>query len=117
MEKETGSTNYVKTFAGIGSSDIHIRRRIQLPLWLPVLMHYRTNIAAVVIYPGTIFRTAGFDDVKSSWLSAHLMMVSILGTAIAASTLDRVGRRRTLYWGAVGLRIGALNRAAIDHPD
>lgn len=122
MERESESTNYVKMFFGIGSGDIHIGRRIQLAFWLQVLMQYGTGIAAVVIYSGTIFRTAGFDDLKSNWLSALLMMVGILGTTIAAFTLDRVGRRRTLYWGAVTLSvvlfaIGALNRGAVDHPD
>lgn len=124
MEEEAGgsNSNYVKMFFGIGSGDIHIGRRIQLAFWLQVLMQYGTGIAAVVIYSGTIFRTAGFDDRKANWLSALLMMVGILGTAIAAFTLDRVGRRRTLYWGAVALSvvlfsIGALNRAAVDHPE
>lgn len=122
MEKESESSSYIKMFLGIGSGDIHIGRRVQLAFWLQVLMQYGTGIAAVVIYSGTIFRTAGFDDRKSNWLSALLMMVGILGTAIAAFTLDAVGRRRTLYWGAVALSvilfsIGALNRAAIDHPD
>ncbi|KAG7293620.1 hypothetical protein NEMBOFW57_003674 [Staphylotrichum longicolle] len=122
MEKEAESMNYVQMFFGIGSGDIHIGRRIQLAFWLQVLMQYGTGIAAVVIYSGTIFRTAGFDDLKSNWLSALMMMVGILGTAIAAFTLDRVGRRRTLYWGAVALgiilfMIGGLNRGAIDHPD
>lgn len=121
MEKESEDTNYFRMFFGIGSGDIHIGRRIQLAFWLQVLMQYGTGIAAVVIYSGTIFRTAGFDDLKSNWLSALLMLVGILGTAIAAFTLDRVGRRRTLYWGAVTLSvilfaIGALNRGAIDHP-
>ena len=122
MEKEAESLNYVQMFFGIGSGDIHIGRRIQLAFWLQVLMQYGTGIAAVVIYSGTIFRTAGLDDLKSNWLSALMMMVGILGTAIAAHTLDRVGRRRTLYWGAVTLgiilfMIGGLNRGAIDHPD
>lgn len=122
IEREASSTNYIKMFFGIGSGDIHIGRRIQLAFWLQVLMQYGTGIAAVVIYSGTIFRTAGFDDRKSNWLSALNMMVGILGTAIAAFTIDRVGRRRTLYWGAVTLSIilftiGGLNRAAMDHPE
>lgn len=122
MEKESPSTNYIKMFFGIGSGDIHVGRRIQLAFWLQVLMQYGTGIAAVVIYTGTIFRTAGFDDEKSNWLSALNMMVGILGTAIAAFTIDRVGRRITLYWGAVVLSIilfaiGGLNRGALDHPD
>lgn len=122
MDKDADSMNYVQMFFGIGSGDIHIGRRIQLAFWLQVLMQYGTGIAAVVIYSGTIFRTAGFDDLKSNWLSALMSMVGILGTAIAAFTLDRVGRRSTLYWGAVVLSIvlfaiGGLNRGALNHPD
>lgn len=92
-------------FLGIGSGDIHIGRRIQLAFWLQVLMQYGTGIAAVVIYSGNIYRTAGFDDFKSNWLSAVCMTCGILGTGIAALTLDRVGRRWTLYWGAVVLSV------------
>jgi len=49
------------------------------------------------------------------------MLVGILGTAIAAFTIDRVGRRRTLYWGAVSLSIvlfiiGGLFRGAVQNP-
>ncbi|KAJ9495444.1 hypothetical protein LTR99_010212 [Exophiala xenobiotica] len=122
MEEESQSTNYIKMLFGIGSGDIHLGRRIQLAFWLQVLMQYGTGIAAVVIYSGTIYKTAGFGGVKIGWLSALCMMVGILGTGIAALTLDRVGRRRTLYWGAVVLSIilfviGALYRGAIDHPD
>ncbi|KAL2005216.1 hypothetical protein VTN00DRAFT_2426 [Thermoascus crustaceus] len=122
MEQESQNTNYVKMFFGIGSGDIHLGRRIQLAFWLQVHMQYGTGIAAVVVYSGTIYRTAGFDDVKSNWLSALCMTVGILGTAIAAFTLDRVGRRRTLYWGAVVLSgilfaIGGLYRGALNNPD
>jgi MFS family permease len=49
------------------------------------------------------------------------MLVGILGTAIAAFTIDKVGRRRTLYWGAISLSIvlfiiGGLFRGAINNP-
>lgn len=49
------------------------------------------------------------------------MSVGILGTAVAALTIDRFGRRRTLYWGAISLSIvlfviGGLFRGAIEHP-
>jgi hypothetical protein len=87
MGKESENTNYLKMFFGTGSGDIHTGRRIQLAFWLQVLMQYGTGIAAAVIYSGTIFRTAGFDDLKSNWLSTLLMMVGILSTAIAAFTL------------------------------
>ncbi|KAF4547429.1 Sugar (and other) transporter-like protein 27 [Elsinoe fawcettii] len=121
MEKENQASSYIKIALGAGSGDIHLGRRVQLAFWLQVLMQYGTGIAAVVIYSGTIFRTAGFDDTKSNWLSALGMTVGILGTFIATKTLDRVGRRRTLYWGAITLSIilfiiGGLNRAATNNP-
>ncbi|KAJ5865276.1 uncharacterized protein N7529_007192 [Penicillium soppii] len=122
IEHETQSSSYFKMFLGIGSGDIHICRRIQLAFWLQVMMQYGTGIAAVVIYSGNIYRTAGFDDFKSNWLSALCMTCGILGTGVAALVLDRVGRRRTLYWGAVALGIilftlGGLNRGAVNNPD
>ena len=85
-------------------------------------MQYGTGIASVVIYSGTIFNLAGFSGHRSSLLSACLMIVGIIGTLIAAFTLDRVGRRRTLYWGAIVLSvilfiIGGLFRGALNHPD
>jgi MFS family permease len=85
-------------------------------------VQYGTGIASVVIYSGTIFGLAGFSGHRSSLLSACLMIVGIIGTLIAAFTLDRVGRRRTLYWGAVTLSIilfiiGGLFRGALNNPD
>lgn len=122
QEEEAKSLNYIKMFLGIGSGDVHLGRRIQLAFWLQVLMQYGTGIAAVVIYSGTIFRTAGFGSHESSFLSAASLTVGILGTLIAAFTLDRVGRRRTLYWGSIVLSIvlfiiGGLYRGAINHPE
>lgn len=121
LEREHGSINYIKMFFGIGSGEVHLGRRIQLAFWLQVLMQYGTGIASVVIYSGTIFATAGFNPRTSSALSACLMIVGIIGTAIAAKTLDRVGRRRTLYWGAISLSIilfiiGGLFRGSINNP-
>ena len=143
LEREHEGTNYIKMFLGVGSGEIHLGRRIQLAFWLQVLsmssslrriitvevqfqltysVQYGTGIASVVIYSGTIFGLAGFSGHRSSLLSACLMVVGIIGTLIAAFTLDRVGRRRTLYWGAITLSIilfiiGGLFRGALNNPD
>ena len=122
LEREHGNTNYVKMFFGIGSGKEHIGRRIQLAFWLQVLMQYGTGIASVVIYSGTVFETAGYTGTSQTLLSACLMIVGIIGTGVASVTLDRVGRRRTLYWGAAVLSvflfiIGGLFRGSRDHPD
>lgn len=122
MEKESPTTNYVKMFFGIGSGDVHLGRRIQLAFWLQVLMQYGTGIAAVVVYSGTLFRTAGFDNEKSNWLSALSLTMGIFGTGINAFLVDRIGRRGTIFWGSAALSvilfiIGGMQRAALDHPE
>ncbi|KAK4494847.1 hypothetical protein PRZ48_014203 [Zasmidium cellare] len=122
MEHETSSSNYFKMFFGIGSGDMNLGRRIQLAFWLQVLMQYGTGIAAVVIYSGTIFRTAGFDAEKAGWMTALSLSLGIIGTAINAALVDRLGRRITIYWGSAALSvilfiIGGMQRAAYDNPD
>lgn len=122
VEKEAPTTNYFKMFFGIGSGDVHLGRRIQLAFWLQVLMQYGTGIAAVVVYSGTLFRTAGFDDTKSNWLSALSLTMGIFGTGINALLVDRIGRRGTIFWGSAALCvilfiIGGMQRAADDYPE
>lgn len=121
MEHEAASSNYVKMFFGMGSGDVHLGRRIQLVFWLQVLMQFGTGIAAMVVYSGTLFRNAGFDEVKAGWLSALSLSVGILGTGINALLVDRIGRRWTIYWGSATLCVilflmGGLQRAALNKP-
>lgn len=120
-EQEKVSTNYIKMFFGVGSGDVHLGRRIQLVFWLQVLMQFGTGIAALVVYSGTLFRNAGFGEVKSGWLSALSLSVGILGTGINALLVDRIGRRKTIFWGSATLCvilfvIGGLQRAAFNDP-
>lgn len=84
-------------------------------------MQFGTGIAAIVVYSGTLFRNAGFDELKSAWLSPLSLTVGILGTGINAVLVDRIGRRKTIFWGSATLcvilfLIGGLQRAALDNP-
>jgi MFS family permease len=60
------------------------------------------GIAGVTVYAPTIFRIAGFDSEKSQWISGLNNIFYMFATLICVFTLDRIGRRWTLYWGAVG---------------
>jgi hypothetical protein len=85
----------------------------------------------------TIFSIAGFDSMKSQWISglnnifymvrphhprtSDLCLIAILqfATLICVFTLDRIGRRWTLYWGSVAQGIamflaGGFSRLAIN---
>jgi MFS family permease len=50
----------------------------------------------------TIFRIAGFDTQKSQWISGLNNIFYMFSTLICVFTLDRIGRRWTLYWGSIG---------------
>ncbi|CAM1503498.1 Fc.00g010890.m01.CDS01 [Cosmosporella sp. VM-42] len=71
-----------------------------------------TGIAGVTVYAPTIFRTAGFSSEKSQWISGLNNIFYMFATLICVFTLDRIGRRWTLYWGAVGQGIAMFLAAA-----
>lgn len=60
------------------------------------------GIAGVTVYAPTIFGIAGYDSTKSAWISGLNNIFYMFATLICVFTLDRIGRRWTLYWGAVG---------------
>lgn len=70
------------------------------------------GIAGVTVYAPTIFRIAGFSSEKSQWISGLNNIFYMFATLICVFTLDRIGRRWTLYWGAVGQGIAMFLAAA-----
>ncbi|KAK4687899.1 hypothetical protein P7C73_g2219, partial [Tremellales sp. Uapishka_1] len=99
-ESDAYPTSYVSMLFGLGGSDLHIGRRVQLVIWLQVLQEW-VGIAGVTIYAPTIFRLAGFTANKSQWISGLNNIFYLFSTLICVFTLDRIGRRWTLYWGSV----------------
>lgn len=57
----------------------------------------------MTVYAPTIFRIAGFSTEKSQWISGLNNVFYMFSTLICVFTLDRIGRRWTLYWGSVGM--------------
>lgn len=98
-------------FFGIGSGELHTGRRVQLVIWLQILQEW-VGIAGVTVYAPTIFRIAGFDTDKSQWISGLNNIFYMFATLICVFTLDKIGRRWTLYWGAVGQGISMFLAAA-----
>ncbi|KAK8015485.1 hypothetical protein PG991_008373 [Apiospora marii] len=99
--KESKHTSYYHMFFGIGSGELHTGRRVQLVIWLQIIQEW-VGIAGVTVYAPTIFRIAGFDTEKSQWISGLNNVFYMFATLVCVFTLDRIGRRWTLYWGAVG---------------
>ncbi|KAM5430892.1 putative dihydrolipoyl dehydrogenase [Microsporum canis] len=116
--EETYSTSYLSMFTGRGSGKLHIGRRVHLVVWLQIMQEW-VGIAGVTIYAPTIFRIAGFDAIKSQWISGLNNVFYMFATLICVFTLDRIGRRWTLYWGSVGQGIamflaGGFSRLGLD---
>lgn len=111
-------TSYMSMLLGRGSGKLHIGRRVQLVIWLQVFQEW-VGIAGVTIYAPTIFRLAGFTANKSQWISGLNNIFYMFSTLICVFTLDRIGRRYTLYWGSVmqGIAMflcGAFSRLGLD---
>ncbi|KAI0805188.1 general substrate transporter [Xylaria sp. FL0064] len=99
--QESHNTSYLHMFFGVGSGNLHTARRVQLVIWLQILQEW-VGIAGVTVYAPTIFRVAGFSSEKSQWISGLNNIFYAFATLICVFTLDRIGRRWTLWWGAAG---------------
>ena len=116
--KTSNSTSYFSMLFGIGSGKLHTGRRVQLVIWLQILQEW-IGIAGVTIYAPTIFRLAGIDAFTAKWVSGLNYITYTFATLICVFTLDRIGRRWTLYWGSVMQGIpmflaGALSKVGQD---
>ncbi|KZT00626.1 general substrate transporter [Laetiporus sulphureus 93-53] len=122
LEKEHAAGNtYFAMFFGLHDSDLHVARRVQLSIWLQIIQEW-AGIAAITVYASTIFAEAGYSSRKAQWLSGLNDITYMLSTLLAVITIDRLGRRVGLWWGAVGQGIslilaGAFTRLLKDNPD
>ncbi|QRW22840.1 Sugar (and other) transporter [Rhizoctonia solani] len=104
-KESVGDNSYVGMFLGRGRPGSHIARRVQLVIWLQIVQEW-VGIAAVTVYAPRIF--SGVNNITY-----------MLSTLVAVYTLDKIGRRWTLYWGAVGQGIamflaGGFSRLTFD---
>lgn len=140
LESENSQQDsYYHMLFGIGSGQLHTGRRVQLVVWLQIVQEW-VGIAGVTVCksePGTfpflsrrpitddhadaptIFSIAGFDATKSAWISGLNNIFYMFATLICVFTLDRIGRRWTLYWGAAAQGIamflaGGMSRLGSD---
>ncbi|KAJ5087464.1 hypothetical protein N7456_011080 [Penicillium angulare] len=122
LEAESGANiTYFHMLFGTGQGDLHIARRVQLVIWLQIIQCW-SGIAGVTMYAPTIFKIAGFDSQKTMWISGLNNIFYAFATLICVVTLDRIGRRWTLWWGAAGqaaamFLAGGMARGGIANPD
>ncbi|MCJ1436271.1 hypothetical protein MMC27_005649 [Xylographa pallens] len=119
LERQTAKPqSYFAMFFGIGSGKLHTGRRVQLVVWLQIMQEW-IGIAGITIYGPTIFSLAGVSAKDRLWVSGLNDITYMFSTLICVFTLDRIGRRWTLYWGSIGQGIsiilaGVLSRVTAD---
>lgn len=101
LEKDTADQqSYFHMLFGIGSGKLHTGRRVQLVIWLQIMQEW-IGIAGVTVFAPTIFGIAGISPKDRQWVSGLNNIIYMFATLICVFTLDRIGRRWTLYWGSV----------------
>ncbi|GJC82014.1 sugar transporter STL1 [Colletotrichum liriopes] len=119
LEQDTAKQqSYLAMLFGWGSGKLHTGRRVQLVIWLQILQEW-VGIAGITIYGPTIFTIAGISSEQRLWVSGVNNITYMFATLICVFTLDRIGRRWTLYWGAIGQGVcmfcaGGLARATLN---
>ncbi|RSL48843.1 hypothetical protein CEP53_009383 [Fusarium sp. AF-6] len=111
LERSSESTSYIHMLFGWKSGRLHTGRRVQLVIWLQIIQCW-TGIAA-------IFNIAGFGPSKTQWVAGLNNIFYMFATLICVYTIDRIGRRWTLYWGSVGqgiamFLVGGLSRGGLN---
>ncbi|KAM0559966.1 hypothetical protein ACHAPJ_003920 [Fusarium lateritium] len=92
---------YVHMLFGLNSGKLHTGRRVQLVIWLQIMQEW-IGIAGVTVYAPTIFSLAGMSPEKRQWIAGLNNIFYMFSTLICVFTLDKIGRRWTLYWGSLG---------------
>ncbi|KAI7875883.1 general substrate transporter [Lichtheimia hyalospora FSU 10163] len=80
--------------------EFNIPRRVHLSIWLQIIQEL-TGIGKITVYAPESFANSGFSERTSQLLSGFNNISYMLCTLVAVFTLDRWGRRFTLFYGAV----------------
>ncbi|KAG1054598.1 hypothetical protein G6F43_003392 [Rhizopus delemar] len=95
---------------------LNIPRRVHLSIWLQIVQEL-TGIGVITVYAPTVFQSAGFSERTSQLLSGINDITYMLSTLVAVFTLDKWGRRFTLFYGAVCQGISLILVAVLTKPD
>lgn len=113
-EEEEGEPGYLSMI--LKKDKLNIARRVHLSVWLQIIQEL-TGIGVITVYAPLVFASAGFSNSTSQMLSGVNNITYMLSTLVAVFTLDKWGRRFTLYYGAVCQGISLILVAVLTKPD
>lgn len=82
------------------------RRKYRYPIFLAVatgIFNQLTGISAILFYLNSIFASAGFSQISSSRQAVIIGVTNLIATLFAMAVIDKIGRRKLLLIGAVGM--------------
>ena len=83
------------------------QRSVSLPFFLSILVvifHQLTGNNVIISYAASIFLTARVDNAEETAVYA-IGLLQIVGTLISAFVVDKVGRKKLLLFGSVGITV------------
>jgi MFS family permease len=107
-----GEMGYLDMFK---KDPLNIARRVHLSVWLQIIQEL-TGIGVVTVYAPECFQKAGFSSQKSQLIAGINNITYMLSTLVAVFTLDRFGRRFSLFWGAAAQGISLILLSIMVHP-
>lgn len=113
-EDEGGEPGYLSMI--LVRDNLNIPRRVHLSVWLQIIQEL-TGIGVITVYAPLVFQSAGFSTQTSQLLSGINNITYMLSTLVAVFTLDKWGRRFTLFYGAVCQGISLILVAVLTKPD
>ncbi|KAK5213832.1 hypothetical protein LTR99_010373 [Exophiala xenobiotica] len=83
------------------------RRRLLLGVLLQVFLQ-TTGVNVVNYYQTQIFSSIGIQGRNVLWVSAAFGMIGVISTAICLTYIDKVGRRKPLFYTSIALTIDMI---------
>jgi sugar porter (SP) family MFS transporter len=121
--KRTRETNFEQELQDIIAS-IHEERdgeplfsaKYKLPIFLAVsiaIFNQFTGINAIIYYLNDIFAKAGFSRVSADLQAVAIGATNLVFTVLAMAVIDKLGRKRMLLIGSVGMAFSLAGVSAI----
>lgn len=100
----------------IEKSERLLQRKYAFPILLAVSMgifNQLSGINAILYYLNDIFAAGGYGGMSSGLQAVAVGLMNLIATTVAISVIDKVGRKKLLLAGSVGMVIALSSIAAV----
>jgi len=127
--RQAGDENYRQDLAEIvasvdekhgGADEPLFSRKYRVPIFLAVslaVFNQFAGINAVLYYLNDIFTKAGFGKASADLQAVAVGATNLIFTVVAMAVIDRIGRKKLLLIGSVGMAVAQAAVAAIFFAD